>query len=563
MLSVLLLPVTQRVAAQSLAELAAVPPGSRHAGPPADPAAWPQPTHFISPGGADENDGTSAARPWRTFAHAVAHLRPGEVLGVMDGTYTVETTGLLGVHCGNGGTGHNGTEDQPITVRAIRERVPILRSDGLTPALWITHCRHWNVLGLTAVGADRIAAVPPAYNAESPGMEPVHVLVGVHRSRNIALKRILAARSNRLGLNANNHIYAIEESSHVIVEESEAYEHHRHAMLAWRSEHVTFRRNYVNSRDHWTRAVREGPPAIVEPEDPRARQSAAEAIAFYRSSWGLAENNVIEGANAGFQSHGGDTFSLHPGGSWNQFLGNIALGPDHSRYDARSEPYPQVKPALGLVIRDHVVADARGRGVGIWLSSVTGARVENVTVYRGAGVGFRADERGTTVSCQMLQLWGGCSFALRNALIWQNTGPGVQSTGQDEWQVEHTNSHANGGGNYLPSEEAIADGAGHIRHSRSIAPTGMGLGAGQCLAFVPPGSNMKGLGKGGADIGANVLYRYVDGTLTGQPLWHPRTGAFPHGAQVKGVNDRPGDSLFDVHKRLNINTNGCALPYVG
>ena len=71
---------------------------------------------------------------------------------------------------------------------------------------------------------------------------------------------------------------------------------------------------------------------------------------------------------------------------------------------------------------------------------------------------------------------------------------------------------------------------------------------------------MKGAGAGGADIGANVLYRYQNGTLTNQPLWDPVTGEFPHGAIVAGVNDIAGSSLFDVHKRLNVNTNGCPFP---
>jgi len=71
---------------------------------------------------------------------------------------------------------------------------------------------------------------------------------------------------------------------------------------------------------------------------------------------------------------------------------------------------------------------------------------------------------------------------------------------------------------------------------------------------------MKRAGKNGADIGANVLYRYQDGVLTTQPLWDPVTGQFPCGAIVPGVNDLPGASCVDVHQRLNVNTNGCPFP---
>jgi hypothetical protein len=83
---------------------------------------------------------------------------------------------------------------------------------------------------------------------------------------------------------------------------------------------------------------------------------------------------------------------------------------------------------------------------------------------------------------------------------------------------------------------------------------------GTCKVFIPSGSPMKGADKNGGDIGANVLYRYENGSLTNQPLWNPVTGEFPHGAIVAGVNDIAGSSAFDVHKRLNVNTNGCLLP---
>ena len=83
---------------------------------------------------------------------------------------------------------------------------------------------------------------------------------------------------------------------------------------------------------------------------------------------------------------------------------------------------------------------------------------------------------------------------------------------------------------------------------------------GTCKVFIPNGSNLKGAGLGSADIGANVLYRYENGSLTNQPLWSPATGAFPCGAIVAGVNDIPGQSCFDVNQRLNVNTNGCGFP---
>jgi len=37
--------------------------------------------------------------------------------------------------------------------------------------------------------------------------------------------------------------------------------------------------------------------------------------------------------------------------------------------------------------------------------------------------------------------------------------------------------------------------------------------------FVPSSSTLKGAGSNGADIGANIIYEYVNGLLTNTPLW--------------------------------------------
>ena len=61
------------------------------------------------------------------------------------------------------------------------------------------------------------------------------------------------------------------------------------------------------------------------------------------------------------------------------------------------------------------------------------------------------------------------------------------------------------------------------------------------------------------NIGANIVYRYENGALTSTPLWDPQTGAFPCGAIVPGIND--GERrCATLHRRLNVDTDGCALP---
>lgn len=84
---------------------------------------------------------------------------------------------------------------------------------------------------------------------------------------------------------------------------------------------------------------------------------------------------------------------------------------------------------------------------------------------------------------------------------------------------------------------------------------------GSCYLWVPAGSPLKGAGLGGADIGATILYKYIDGVLTNEPVWNTTTGVF-YGCRstVAGINDSPGDSCNNVHERLHVNTGGCAFP---
>jgi hypothetical protein len=70
---------------------------------------------------------------------------------------------------------------------------------------------------------------------------------------------------------------------------------------------------------------------------------------------------------------------------------------------------------------------------------------------------------------------------------------------------------------------------------------------------------MKGAGKGGADIGANVLTRYEGGEPTQKPLWDPASGRFPCGAVVPDINDG-AKRCANLHERLNVNRNGCSFP---
>ena len=198
---------------------------------------------------------------------------------------------------------------------------------------------------------------------------------------------------------------------------------------------------------------------------------------------------------------------------------------------------------LGLMPRDTFIQDQvilSSSSVGIYARSSKNTRIVNSTIKAAGNSGVACDKPSGAFGD------GFPSCYVTNSLLFNNAGYGVISVNQADSLIEYTNGFNHSVGNFSVPKQS---------NSTQLNPE-----LGSCIVFIPASSPMKGAGKGGADIGANVLYRYQNGVLTNQPLWDPVTGEFPGGAIVPWVNDIAGSSRFDVHKRLNVNANGCAFP---
>jgi hypothetical protein len=362
--------------------------------------------------------------------------------------------------------------------------------------------------------------------------------------QNVQIKGVLASRPNRTCPNSslsycNSHAIAIEDSNHMLVEDCEIYDFHRHGVSAFTSRFVTVRRCYMNP---WDAKGGAG--------------GGSTGVILYGSSDSIVENVVGEGVY-GFNIAGGTAYDDTPGGYRNKLLGVVTLNAKHgSTIRARRFSGP-VKPAGDNLVKDSVFVNTQN--VGVFARGVNDTVVENVSVFGtkvDAGViGDQDLSEGAPCSANPK----GCSITARNLLSVGNAGRGMQvDTGVvRNWSLESANLWGNAGGNF-PTGETPGDDAGNIRKSQSVQPTGMG--AGGCWLWAPDGSNMKGAGADGRDIGASVLRRYQDGVLTTQRLWDPTSGAFPCRAVVPGVNDDPSRSCSGVHTRLHVNTSECRFP---
>jgi hypothetical protein len=90
-------------------------------------------TVYVSPAGADTNPGTLAA-PWRTVAHALSALNPGDTLYVRGGTYVENITGT---------SVRPGTASAPILVTNYPGERPVI--EGL---LWLRSPSYWTFDGI-------------------------------------------------------------------------------------------------------------------------------------------------------------------------------------------------------------------------------------------------------------------------------------------------------------------------------------------------------------------------------------------------------------------------------
>lgn len=506
---------------------------------------------YISPTGSNSNNGTSSATPWLTFTHAFANTSCGDVLVLLDGDYgDGKSTGKINL---DGRTCSTGNE---FSIQAFNSRqVKVVDNSGGI-ACQIRRSAYINFDGMYCRSTDN-----SSFTSSEQG-----VPIMIKQSSHIQLRLCVANNPNRYGSNAAVSIYY---SADILAEDCEVYGAHRHFFNGFRSERVVVRRGYCNGRGgRIAGGFLNGNPA----------GTTDACFSMYPCRDCICENCVADGTttplylnemNATYQAPVGTNATPYVPGpvllTGSKVLGSICYKCDWSvgifpggRDVADANHSPQK-----IVIRDNVFIDHGSRSASIRCSDcaeadgVPGGTIDHNTVLgTGAGGGsgsaaygiYMNDKTGEGVT--LAGMW----TVVTNNLVYNRPLTGILPAG-NKWTVDHNISNANGT-NYNPSSDpASADQT--FSNNTSVAP-----GYGTCKGlWVPSGAPGKGAGTNGTDIGANILYRTVNGVLTTVPLWDKDTGEFPHGAFTQdGVNHVAGNSLYDIHERLNVNRNGCFFP---
>jgi hypothetical protein len=472
-------------------------------------------TYYLSPTGSNSNPGTSSA-PWKTFAFAVTQLQAGDTLLLRDGTYTRANSGMLSVDCR---INANGTSASPITIQAENERRAFLSGDGTVKPINVMYCSYWRFVGIRAKSADSVGGAGG--------------VMQVYQSDYITVRRMLLEHPNRY---VNDHALLLwsDSGSHGnhLVEENEVYDAFRHGILTKYESNSVFRRNYINSR--------ESVDAVGGTLSGFAGRGDT-GIAIYPGSNHIVENNISEGQGIGFNIEADGTTV------GNRFYGNISLADVLGLGFVARGTTLQTMPR-DTIVNNHVIVNPAGAAVSLRANKNT--QVNGLSVFGSGANGVSADLSSVPGD-------GAPTVFISNTLV-------VPARSSYDFYFERQASfqcnYCAGTGTFMPD---VLD--YRVTNEFTKAPTNLGTNK----VVIPGASNLKAAGLGGADIGANVVYRHQNGTVTSQLLWDATSGAFPCGAIVAGVNDIKGSSCFDVHVRLGvtpstlpINTRSSASPTI-
>jgi hypothetical protein len=491
-----------------------------------------RPVYYISPTGSDASAGTRDA-PWLTFASAVSKLEPGDTLVLLDGRYLPAASGMLHVRCGVDAV--SGTAELPITVKADHERMAFLKSDGTTPPLFVNGCAYWTIEGLHVESFDVNSTAVLSDTSFNDGARTGTVVVLEGECDHVILRRLLAAYPNRY---KHSHVIRVgDHANRCLVEECEAYNFHHNGIEVWRATSVTLRRNYVHARSE---------DMVGWPSDYPGEGDLGTLIEESRDT--IVENNIMAGVHQGIVDGGrfdGYMDKQNPPGpadpGHTRILGNVTLASGEGFvFQSRCASQPTCDQAHAITDSALTNNAAVGGATGLYSAGAIGARV---TAFGAIGAASGVTLERSTDNAALSP-----TTSITSSLALGYTAHGFSATDHASWSFDHCSAFGASGSAFSPDDAHV---------------TGAILGdpaLGECTVYVPAASPLHHGAPDGSDIGPSVVHRYQDGVLTLDPLWDPKTGAFPCGAVVAGLNDEPVTSCIGAHQVLHVGTSKCPIP---
>jgi hypothetical protein len=412
-------------------------------------------TYYISPTGSDLANGQSTGAPWATFAHSYTVLSPGDTLILMDGTYTERLAPTI-----------SGTAGNPITFQSANRGLAIIQPSSNSNA----------ILAYSTVAAVRGYLTFDGLIARSTGeYSAIRVASDDNVNESQMVNNIIVKNTGAYGSAQETNTVVIDIGNNArdsLFEDVWAYGRSRKAMQVFGSLRITVRRAVLRY-DYW-----EGDSYI--PSDPRG------VFSGYNTQYSVFENIIaIDSAptppgytadRSNFTSSGNANTALVSGSSHNSYRGLLGL----NGYGNNLE----INGGSGNPNHENTFKDLIG-----WDSQYY-------------GVNFQGNDTGSVVTYSTMGSGGLTGFRL-------DPNPAQPITGA---VIENNFSTGNGSYGYYYGAEEIASFANNTGTSNSdsnleasYAPT---------MTYLVHPTKVSG-----HERGADMYYRYVDGTLTGTLLW--------------------------------------------
>ncbi|OYT14051.1 MAG: hypothetical protein B6I19_01870, partial [Bacteroidetes bacterium 4572_114] len=416
-------------------------------------------TYFIDPSGSDGASGLGALNAWATFSHAFGNMGAGDELVLADGTYNQTLEISL-----------TGTSTDTITIRAMNDGQAIIDGEGV---------RKPGIIGSSGANTDSYIEIEGIIfkNAKSGTDDAIFHVWNNHNTFRRCSFYFAESGSNQQGL-------AFTHSQYNLAEDCIGAYITRHCFMSWDDNgletHNTFRRCFATG---------------YHPD--RSDSLGISHFNIYGGSYDIVENCI---GWYGSQNYGTSVHS-QTGANYkcnnNKVLGSIMLG-------AGQVSTSQWYEGIGISI-NHAGGEAPKYN-----------EVENCVLFGNQMHGFNIGEEGRTeyTIINHCVMQNNDSYAIRckdplttisNSVFYDNEY-GYNSS-YHEGTYSFIDNFGNVGNNGVPSEETWPN-----SFSSDPLITDAGL-------QIPTNSPCYGTGESGSDVGATICSRYVDGVLTGEPLW--------------------------------------------
>lgn len=458
---------------------------------PPDPPADDYPTEFdyyLSPSGSDSSDGLTTSTPWKTFSKAFSTMSGGKRLGLLDGTYSVAAgTGCINFQGTGSAQAPSGTSGNFTEVCAVNPGGAIVNGSGSyeSAAVWIGRSTrkdsYIKIRGIKAIGG-----------------------ISLYHSERCYIKDCGVNGSISVGTNDTSGGVTLFNQWNLIED-----------CWAWASGLRILASNYQAHNNVWRRVLYR-----KDGSGPTGSGNPNVTFTVYNSK-NVSVQNVfcVDRILGGEEPYADFATAQHDG-----------VNPDAADFYLGGCEWLGCASIAGQDSAFHFEADEAQSGLTTWtvrncVASPGGININTASFGSSGSVGSAVVEHFTALGGQMRLRDIPLASIVRNSIVANSPSFGVNANaGMVASYIDRYNN---------TSGDNISVSNGFTFDPLSGSPASL-----RYPLRIETGSAAKGVGFGGADLGANIVNRYGSSglfrddagydTLTNVPLW-----PYPNEARIR------------------------------